>query len=108
MEATLKENVKRRNTWVRALYMLMFAVIYQVTELVLWAVVVLQFLFALFAGRPNARLLTFGQGLSSFVYEILRYLTYNSEERPFPFAPWPGTGSEASPGRLPGDAGSSA
>ncbi len=98
MEATLRDNVKRRATWMRGLFMLMFVVISRVAEVVLWAVVVLQFLFTLFTGRPNARLLAFGQGLSTFIYEILRYLTYNSEERPFPFAPWPGTGTARLPG----------
>ncbi len=103
MEATLKENVKRRGTWMRLLYMLMFALIYQVAEIVLAAVVIFQFFFALFAGRPNERLLAFGQGLSTFIYEILRYLTYNSEDKPFPFAPWPSAGTA----RLPGNPGQS-
>ena len=81
-------------TWLRGLFMLLFVLIYGVTEVIITAVVVLQFLFVLLSGSQNQRLQEFGAGLSAFVYAIMRYWTYNSEEKPFPFATWPG-GEEA-------------
>lgn len=82
-----------RATWRRALYILMFAVILGLTRLVLGGVVVLQFIIVLFTGQPNERLLNFGQSLSTYVYLILLFVTFNSDERPYPFAPWPQGGS---------------
>lgn len=89
MDPELKANLMRRETWLRGFFMLLFAFIYSLAELVAAAVVVFQFLSTLFAGRRNERLLAFGRQLASFNYEILMYLTFNRDERPWPFGPWP-------------------
>ncbi|UCG38060.1 MAG: DUF4389 domain-containing protein [bacterium] len=85
-------NITRGETWLRGVVMLLFVVIYGVTEVLLFAVVLLQFLFTLVTGDQNGRLREFGYSISVFVYQMVRYWTYNSEEKPFPFAPWPGVG----------------
>jgi hypothetical protein len=94
----LKENIRSRPTWIRGLFMLLFAVIYGLAEVVITAIVVFQFFYVLITGTGNARLLLFGQGLSTYVYYIMLFLTYNSEEKPYPFGPWtnnpPTAGSE--------------
>jgi len=89
MNEELKDHVTDTNVWMRLLFMALFGVVYAVSRFVLLAVVVAQFLWLLFSGSTNARLLTFGGQLATFVYQILRYLTFNSEARPFPFADWP-------------------
>jgi hypothetical protein len=89
MDPELKNNLRKRTTWLRGLYMLLFVVIYHVAEFVVGVVVLLQFLFTLVSGQTNARLLQFGQSLSQYVYQILRFLTFNSEDMPFPFNEWP-------------------
>lgn len=89
MSENMKENVTSQATWLRALSMLLFVFIFYVAEIVLVAVAVLQLLIAIFTGMPNARLLRFGQDLASFIYQVVRFLTYNSDERPFPFGDWP-------------------
>ncbi|MDF1535722.1 MAG: DUF4389 domain-containing protein [bacterium] len=89
------ENLTRGQTWLRGLFMLLFVMIYGVTEVLVAAVVILQFFFVLFSGRQNERLRSFGRSLSTFVYQIMSYWTYNSEEKPFPFSPWPGSSDEA-------------
>jgi hypothetical protein len=44
----------------------------------------------LFTGKPNARLLDVGLSLAQYVYQVVEYLTFNTEVRPFPFdAEWP-------------------
>jgi hypothetical protein len=89
MSDNLKENIRSRATWLRALFMLLYILIFHLAEVVLSAVVVLQLLVAIFTGRPNARLLRFGQSLGTYIYQIVRFLTYNSEDQPFPFGDWP-------------------
>ena len=49
----------------------------------------LQFLWVLIRGETNAQLTGFGQSLATYTYQIVLYLTFSSEERPFPFADWP-------------------
>jgi hypothetical protein len=85
----IKEHVKDTNVWLRLLFMLLFAMIYSAAEVVLAVVVFFQFLCVLFTGNKNAKALLFGSQLSAFAYQVFSYLTYNSEERPFPFADWP-------------------
>jgi len=84
----IKKNILSRPTWTRGLYMLLFAVIYGLAEIIITVVVVFQFLYVLITGKTIPNLLLFGQGLSTFVYDIMLYLTYNTEEKPFPFGPW--------------------
>lgn len=93
MNTELKTNMSSRQIWLRGLYMILFAVIYHVAEVVIGALVILQFLFSLFTGHANMRLLQFGHSLSRYIYQILRFLMFNSEEMPFPFADWPAADS---------------
>ena len=97
MDPEIKENLASSNTWGRALFMLLFGIIYSVSKVVLIAVVFLQFCFVLFTNSPNDRLLQLGAELSEFVYRIFLFLTYNSEEKPFPFADWPSASSDSLP-----------
>lgn len=90
MDPEFKERVTAKPTWTRGLYILLFIVIYSIAEIVLYGVVVLQFLFSLFSGSTNSQLLVLGKNLSTFIYQILTYLTYNSDDKPYPFGPWPG------------------
>ncbi|MDX5151634.1 MAG: DUF4389 domain-containing protein [Acidiferrobacterales bacterium] len=95
MDPEFKERVTAKPTWTRGLYILLFIVIYNIAEIVVYAVVILQFLFTLFGGDRNAQLQTLGKNLSTFIYQVFMYITYNTDERPYPFAPWPGEGSSS-------------
>jgi hypothetical protein len=53
------------------------------------AVVVIQFLFTVFTGQVNDNLKTFGASLARYVYNCLLFVTYNSDDKPFPFGEWP-------------------
>jgi hypothetical protein len=62
---------------------------------VVWVIAVFQLISLLLTGQINQNLLPFGQGLSTFLYQVLRFLTFNTEEKPFPFSEWPGTKTPA-------------
>lgn len=88
--SNIEDNLKSRSTWLRLLFMIIIAIIYGLSRLVLGAVVILQFLWVLFTGGPNARLTGLGQSLATYTYQIVRYLTFNTDSRPFPFdEDWP-------------------
>ena len=84
-----KEHVKNTSAWTRLLFMALFAVLYWVAEAVIGVVVLFQFLSVLFTGNRNEKVLAFGAQLSTYAYQIFSFLTYNSEEKPFPLADWP-------------------
>lgn len=76
--------------WARLLYMLLFAVIYSVAELLAKVTVLAQLIFRACSGRTQRHLLVFSAGLSAYIYAIWRYLAFNDEQRPWPYSPWPG------------------
>jgi len=69
--------------------MAIFAGIYYIALLVAGVVIFLQFGFMLLTGKLNEQLLVLGQSLSIYLSQILLYLTYSTEEKPFPFQAWP-------------------
>ena len=81
---------KDRMTWKRGLSMLLVGLVFWVAEFLLLVTAVVQFGFVLFSGERNERLLDFGEGLSRLFYEAAAYLTFASDDRPFPFSDWPG------------------
>ncbi len=87
---SVEHNLRSRSTWVRLLFMLVIVVFYGVSRLVVSVVVVVQFFHVLFAGQANDPLKHFGESLATYTYQMLRYLMFNTEERPFPFdLEWP-------------------
>jgi len=89
MNPELKQRLTASATWLRGLFIILFAVIYGIAEVLLMAVVVFQFLATLFTGETNAQLRAFGLSLAAFIYQIVSFVTFNSDEKPFPFGPWP-------------------
>jgi hypothetical protein len=70
--------------------MIAIAICHEVARLAGSVIVLLQFLHVLFTGKPNVRLLDAGLSLAQYVYQVVEYLTFNTEVRPFPFdAEWP-------------------
>ena len=87
---SFKNHMKARSTWLRLFFMLVVTILYGVSRVVVGAVVVVQFFWVLFTGITNQRLEKLGQALATYTYQIIRYLTFNSEQRPFPFdMDWP-------------------
>lgn len=82
-------NVKTRSTWVRGLYMLLFVVIYGLAEFLAGAIVLFQFVLLVLTGRTNEQLRGFSGKLATFMYEIVLFLAFNSEDKPYPFGTWP-------------------
>jgi len=89
MDEELKQHLQKKSTWMRAVYMLMFAIIFGLLEVVIATIVVFQFFLSLFTGNTNERMVQLGQSLSTYLYQITLFLTFNSEEHPYPFGTWP-------------------
>ena len=84
------ENVKSRSTWLRLFFMIVVGLLYGISRVVVGAVVVLQFFWVLITGATNKQLEQLGQSLATYTYQVICYLTFNTEERPFPFdSDWP-------------------
>lgn len=86
----LEKNVKEKSTWIRLFFMIVLAILYGLSRFVVGAVVVIQFFYVLFTGETKEQLKTFGHSLAIYSLEVIDYLTFNTEEKPFPFErDWP-------------------
>lgn len=85
--ATMQQ-LKQRSKWMRILYMLLFLIAYGIAEFILTGIVIVQVILNLLTGKVNERLREFSSDLSRYVYDTLRFLTYNTEDKPFPLSDW--------------------
>lgn len=88
-QSNIKSNLKDINQWTRIVYMILFSVFFNVASFVIGAIVLVQALFAIVTGGQNDNVQKLGTGLAQYISEILSYLTYTTEEKPFPFKSWP-------------------
>jgi len=97
MEHQNTHHLADRQVWLRLLYMLFFAIAYGIAEALVGLVALFQFFAVLFTGSVHERVLRFGRNLSSYVFQVLQFVTFNDERLPFPFAEWP----DETPGETP-------
>jgi hypothetical protein len=82
--------IERKETGIRILLTVLFVVIWHLTEMVLGVTILFQLAFALITKRaPGERVKRFANHALSYLYHILRYLTYHEVKPPFPFADFP-------------------
>ena len=73
----------------RALYMVLFAILHTFTRPIIILIAILQYLHVIVKNDKHPLMLQFGHSISQYVYEIVSFLTFNTEEKPFPFGKWP-------------------
>ena len=88
-EPDLKSKLLSADHWLRFVFMALFVAIAFVASYVVFILIIIQFIFALVSGNSDSRLQAFGSSLSQYIFQMLKFLTYNSEEKPFPFSDWP-------------------
>ncbi|MBW8357265.1 DUF4389 domain-containing protein [Pseudomonas idahonensis] len=80
---------KYESILLRVLWMLVFVMVWQVAQFLLGALVLVQLVYRLIYGAPNAGLMNFGDSLSQFLAQIGRFGSFHTEQKPWPFSDWP-------------------
>ena len=108
----LKANLSDSQVWLRLVYMALFVIMLNIAGVLMWGICLVQFVFVAATGATNSKLLSLGANLGQYVHQVLDFLSFNSEQRPFPFADWPFVNrpaaeptAEAQPTSRQGDAG---
>lgn len=73
------------NFFVRLFYIIVYMLILAVVRFVLWGVLLVQMVLHLVGSGPSARAQRTGQVVAGYVYRIWLFLSYASNEKPFPF-----------------------
>ncbi len=100
-QPSIKEHLADKTIWQRGLYMLFFGLAYVVAETLMVLIAIFQFFAALITGTINGALHQFGANIASYILQIARFNTFNSEATPYPFGPWPGEVPGESPWTAP-------
>ena len=83
--------IERKETGIRILLTVLFVVILRAVDIVFGVIVLFQLIFALITKRrPGDRVAHFANRIITYVVQLLRYLTYQEDHRPFPFSDFPG------------------
>ena len=77
------------DVWMRGLFMLLLVIGFAVGQWLLNVLAIVQFLWPLFAREPNLMLASFGNSLSIWLAEVGRFLACATDDKPFPWRPWP-------------------
>jgi len=89
MDNQWKDSIKSESFWLRSIFMVLFFIVYRIVDILVLLVAISQWLYVLLSGDANQGLKKFANGLSLYVAQIINYLSYNSEEKPYPFSDWP-------------------
>lgn len=97
MDEEIKEKLSNTETWIRGIYIILFLLILGLTKFIIGALVLFQFLSSLITGSTNERLVEFGQSLAAYVSQVVLYLCYSTNDKPYPFSDWPAAKTTAAP-----------
>ena len=79
----------RKQVAIRLLYTLLYVAIFELVKTIVLLITLFQYLFLLITLRHNEPARTFGNKVAAYGYRVMRYLTLNDNQRPFPFADFP-------------------
>ena len=83
------EELSYQEIGIRLIYSLLFLIIFALVETIVQITVFFQFIHLFFVRRENDAVRDATNKLSTYAYKVLRYLTMNDHQCPFPFTDWP-------------------
>jgi hypothetical protein len=84
-----KQHLASGQSWWRLPFMILFGVVFNIVAWLVAIVALFQFIHTLFTGVANQRVLGFSASLGAYIEQLVNYLIYQTERKPFPFADWP-------------------
>lgn len=74
---------------VRVLYTILYLFIGRILSLLVFVITVSQFIYSWLIGEPNAKLLHFTETMSEYTKQLVLYVGFNTDEKPWPVGDWP-------------------
>lgn len=84
-----KKNISEKSSWIRLLYMLVALVCLEIARVLFFICVAFQFLSTLLTRKLNKHVFVLSKSLRLYINDNLRYLSYFTEKKPYPFSSWP-------------------
>ena len=96
MDKQFADNISSVNTWLRLAYMVLFGFILYFAFIAISLIATVQFLHVLFSGKRQEKLAGIASQLNAYMRQNLDFVTFISEEKPFPFSDFPQAGGSNS------------
>lgn len=74
---------------IRFLYTLMYMIIFEILKVMIQVTAVFQFVYLLITRSHSEPLRAFSNKVATYAYKLVRYLTLNDNDRPFPMKEFP-------------------
>ncbi|MYM62743.1 DUF4389 domain-containing protein [Pseudomaricurvus sp. HS19] len=89
MDDQTKHNLLSPELWMRFVFMLIVGLFVQLAAALMWLVVLVQFIFVAISGERNDNLRRFAASLATYIYQCWQFLSFGSNDKPYPFQDWP-------------------
>ena len=89
MQDVQETTVSRKDILVRLLYTILYLLVFEIIKLIIQIIVVFQYIYLFITLSHNDPVRNFSNKLCTYTYDVMRYLTLNKNQRPFPFNDFP-------------------
>ncbi len=89
IDAEPAQDTGSNEIWKRGLFMLLCVFAFWVGQALLILLAIVQFVWLLFSKEPNPKLCRFGKSLSVWLADTARFLSCDTDQKPFPWTDWP-------------------
>ena len=84
------ETVEREKPGVsRALFIILYLIIIRLISAVLFVIAITQYIYSWLTGEPNDKIMVFTESLAIYSKQLVEYVGFNTDERPWPVGEWP-------------------
>jgi hypothetical protein len=77
---------ERKEAWFRIIVAVISGIILAIWRYLIYAFAIINWIIVVFSGKRNEELAMFSEYFNTEIYKYLRYLTFVSNKRPFPFS----------------------
>ena len=85
----IETNEREKPGIARALYILLYLIIGRFISMVLFVIAITQYIYSWLTGEPNDKILYFTDGLAEYTKQLVSYVGFNTDEKPWPLGDWP-------------------
>jgi hypothetical protein len=83
------EMIEREKGISRVLFTLLYLIIGRVIAMVIFVIAITQFIYLWVSGEPNDKILEFSGRLAEYSKQLVAYVSFNTDEKPWPVGDWP-------------------
>ena len=81
--------ISRKQVAIRLLYTLLYMAIFELVKTIVVLISLFEYFFLLITLQHNEPARNFANKVATYGYRVMRYLTLNENQRPFPFSDFP-------------------